>query len=472
MDKMIKEINTEMNRRIEKGREVLLKTIPLWSYFMEHIMPEFGYEEWVSTASNVSDRMGDTIYSSIEGDEQVYVRVMDYKSIEKSNILDFIKTHQASHNLEKKNEWGILTDCDTFILTNADIIDLQQPEESLVFKIRITDRDYWKNMLNYFSYENLFKTQNTRYFVDVARFRLANILKSSNSYDTYKSTLLNFFDFYCRNHSYIEMCRDGRNPLEKVVFDDFKKFIQEKQKGKNKLLKEATLYNNYSHIAGYLQGLKIHNEDFRKERNLKLKDFDVERSDKDLTFFTKDNIEDIIEYFDNEKIHSNRNVLLFYLLVYIGMEKSTIINLRMGDIDVHNGKYIKDAKDIELPSSFIKRFKQLKKENQQNKTEYVFNTYNRGKYKKLSEGTINSLFIGLKDQDEKYENVSPLSLRNALAEYLFDVGFSIEEICYLMNIKIGNILSYISEEKIMKEGKRRLNGQIKKHPFYYSLDKE
>ena len=473
MDKLIREIIEEMNCRKKTEYKYLLESKAIQQYFQEVVLGKLGYEDWVQSASNVKGQVEDTIYRNRKrGEEQIYVRVADYESIKNQEIFEFIKTHQKAWNLDTKNEWGILTDCASFILTNATIIDLQQPMESVIFRINITVRDYGRKMLGYFSYNNLFQTENTRYFVGVSKFRLKNILKSKKSFQTYKSTLWNFFDFYGKKHPYKSMSNGKREPLERISFEDFKEFIIDKQGERTKLLKEDTVYNNYSHIAGYLKGMEIQNADFGKDRNFKLQDFDVDRECKKLSFFTKSNVEIMIDFFDDGKIHSNRNVLLLYLLIYMGMEKSAILDLKWENFEIKNRRYKKNQVEIELPQAFIKRLEKLKKENQDNKEPFVFTTYNKGLYKRPSDGAINRIFNELKETDNKYENVSPLYIRNALAEFLFEAGFSIEEICYLMNIKASNILSYISENKIMEEGKKRLDGNINRHPFYHSLDEQ
>ena len=458
-----------MNNRIKQQNELRLEADAIQEYVTAYIKPELGYGNWTLGAPTVKSNRNDVILCDNNSENKLYLRVCAYKTIDDNNINDFMRTVKAECNDKRKIEWGIITDCDTFILINTEVANVQKIPESIVFRISILEKDHWKYMLKYFTYKNLFQSKNTRYFAEIARFHSKEILKSENSFETYKSTLWNFFDYYSDKHTYEEMERYYGEPLERVPFDSFRKFITSKREGKSKLLKETTIKNNYSHLAGFFKGLGIQNAEFMKDRDLKIQDFEFATESKTFSFLTKENVESIIDLFDSDKTHSDRNVVLFYLLVYMGMEKSVILDLKWDDINEKSGKYIRDGFNIKLPPHFIERFKQLKEQEKKNGMTSVFTTLYKGEYKNPSASTINCLFKSLKESDEKYKDISPLNIRNALATFLFRSGYSLEEICYLMNIKVSNILNYISEEEIRTMGAQRLAEDIKKHPFYNIL---
>lgn len=77
---------------------------------------------------------------------------------------------------------------------------------------------------------------------------------------------------------------------------------------------------------------------------------------------------------------------------------------------------------------------------------YVITTYHKGAYCIPNAGTINAIFAKLKNSKKEYEVFTPQYIRSSLPEALLREGFALEEICYLMNIKVSNISNYISQK--------------------------
>lgn len=404
--------------------------------------------------------------------QKLYVRCVKYGTIDSQSKLIFIKETLG------EAKWKLLTDGNEIILINDDIKSSAEsgiPEfylDKIVFHIRIRQKDYWKFLLKYISDENLFESENASYFKDIAQFKAKRTLKDEYSFNTYKSTLFSFFDFYADNHPYSDLRFRKYQALAKITIEDFKQFIIQKQEKKGGPLAKDTLSNNYSHISSMLRTLDVTNVDFKEDKDLKLSDFEVNVSLKDSISFNQSNIQEALAFFYHFKQNNLRNISIFFLSVFTGLDRSDILKLKWDHIKFQQKRIRIDKANIPVPERFISLMKLLKKESDSNDISIpnVFTAYHHGTYQPISISSINKIFSSLGEYNGKFSNYSSQYIRKSLANLLFQSGFSLEDIAYLMNIELRTFSKYFSPKILRELGEKRLKEKITMHPFYDILD--
>ena len=119
---------------------------------------------------------------------------------------------------------------------------------------------------------------------------------------------------------------------------------------------------------------------------------------------------------------------------------------------------------------------EVQKKQDKNKLAYVFTSSKSKQFKKVNESTINDIFNKIANIDvnnEMWKFYSPQYVRECLVAHMFDAGYSLEQIMYYVGLDSNKISNYISHDKIIAEGKKRIKNGMKSaiiHPFQYVVD--
>lgn len=362
-------------------------------------------------------------------------------------------------NYMSKETWGVLTNGIQYVLVNNKIdtsnTSITDDETLLLSKVVFwfdlsKARNYDLKYFSYLSKDNIFINKTTTYFQYIAQFKALKFINKENSWGTYKSTLFQFFDYYSN-------LMGKYRELSRIDTDDFIKFIKLKQKSDNGLPKSITskksINNSFSHLNEMFSTLEIKNETFSKGRENILRVFEETEHKKSVNYLTVENISKIITYFEGKE-SAARNVAIFVLCAYIGMEKPKIYKLKWSSIDLTHNLLLIDNKKIPMCSILVYAFSKLDEFRKKNKIkgDYVFVTYYQGKYKPFQENTINGIFNSIVDIDsnvDMWKIFSPQYVRNCLFTALYESGMYLDEIMFLTGIDLKNIGKYITNQQII-----------------------
>jgi integrase/recombinase XerD len=406
----------------------------------------------------------------VSNKEHLYVETKrgDNELVEKDivQILDYLSRCNV--------EWGLLTNGKNYILLNRKVepIDNRQGfySDKIVLAINLFSNSDLK-LIKYLSKEYIFESKVSLFLKDIAQFKALKYPGDSNkSWLAYKSTLFGFFDYYAENEKKYRQ-------LEEVRVDDFENYLkydQSKKEMTNKKINSLNTFNNkYSHIRSMFIELKknkkITSHHFEEERKNLINNFDNGDLQEVNNHLTKDNVQLIINYFkQNDK--SVRDLVIFMLCVYIGLERSTISSIKWEMFDFSKRIMKIDRREIPISTQLYTLLKELEKENKESKIKgnYLFYTYYGKRYNILKENSINQIFKRIEKIDEsdaRWKEFSPQYIRNNLIRMLFENDYSIDEISYITGMDLANISNIISFRDICKKVNTRRNIIMKKHPF-------
>ena len=162
-----------------------------------------------------------------------------------------------------------------------------------------------------------------------------------------------------------------------------------------------------------------------------------------------------VEMYSSKK-NSARNIVVYLMCVTLGMERSEIHNMKWENFDSDFKHINLYGRKIEL-NNMLKRYLQLFQKEQGRKKGYMFVALYNGKYKKVTESTINDVFNEFKKVEEYGDVYSPKFLKNCLILSMFYDGYSIEDIIYVTNIDMKNLAKYITTEMIVERRKGTMN---------------
>lgn len=163
----------------------------------------------------------------------------------------------------------------------------------------------------------------------------------------------------------------------------------------------------------------------------------------------------------NNKRFSTRNITIFLLSLYCGIQRSEIIKLKWSDII--DGNIIINSRKLKLPNAVSKHIEILKDFKVENKIKIdnVFVTKYRSQYLPASEVTIyDDLKISI-----GWKNCCPEKIATSLIPMLYKNGYSIEEIAYITGKNLANLEKIISYKDMIKNIEIEKKRRSKKHPF-------
>lgn len=377
----------------------------------------------------------------------------------------------------KKASWGILTNGTRYVLMNKDINGTI--EEQVVFDISLgsTDAKIDRMYLKYFSYENLFEKRTTQFFADVAQYRIY-AKKENNSWKQYKSTLYTFFDYYAENnHDYnMKYSNKPHGALSQISVEDFNQYVNAKKA--KKIESQRTRENKYSYILSFFKTLLdygyIDRSQFILDRKRGLSDFNDTPKQKSENHLTAENFQIILNFIYNNSKEKYRDMAVFLLCSYYGLERILVNSLKWNNIDTNKRTMTIENRIYEINDLLNLSLNELQKEKKKNKnrSEYVITaSYHDRGCDKVNETTINRWFDKLKKIDadnDMWSDFSPQYVRKCLIFRMFEAGFSIEQIAYYTGLDLIKLANYIPIDVLFDEGKKRLKKGIKqkaRHPF-------
>lgn len=416
------------------------------------------------------------IYINISENQALYVEVKNGYNDLKEEDIDQLCQYITNMN----GEWGVLSNGYRYILINNNIKSLSKSKSNSTDKIvldisvdSITDIKY----LNYFSQKSIFEDQITYYYVHAAQYKSYILPTNKASWASRKSTLFNFLDYYAHKKGYKVHSNNITEPLTKIDIEDYFDYIDykiENQKGNKRLNSKETIKNSYSYFTSFFNTLKNHSyisdHNFKYSRKEILAKYEDTPKIKNEHYLTEDRFKKILEYIYSRN-NNDRNIVIFMLCAYYGIERSDVDNLKWEQIDMQRGIIKFGKRIIKMNNLMIMCLNNIQKtQNGKKKNEYVLLKRDRNIYKKATVGIINFVFDDLQHIDESdvtWKQFSPQYVRDCLIKEMFNVGYSIEQIVYETNLNLSNIPCYLSHENILKRGKERANNKIFKpsHPY-------
>ena len=392
---------------------------------------------------------------------------------DKKQITEYLNSHPDNI------VWGLLTNGRRYILFNNNIKGTV--EDKVVFDISIDnkkDQDY----LKYFSYENLFISKNTNFFADVAQFKAYRRQEDSknSSWDVYKSTLFNFFDYYAANHQYSSLSPYPRECLTHITIEDFLSYINGKTQSKSTksgkiVSSKQTIQNSYSYLAAFFTTLKekgdIFDHSFKYGREQVLAIYEDTPKIKSENYLSTERYEKILDYLYSEK-NNYRNISIFLLCSYYGFERSEVNELIWDNIDLSKGIINLENRSYKMDNLLKVCLKNIYAERARMKSKhsFVITTFSNNKFRKANSSTINAIFNcfeNIDKNDSTWRSFSPQYARECLIRTMFESGYSLEQIAAYIGVDVTRIISSIPNEIIISEGKKRLNKGNKQviHPY-------
>lgn len=262
----------------------------------------------------------------------------------------------------------------------------------------------------------------------------------------------------------------AKNPYsEKVLKEigrtDFVEFIHRKQSEKKDGLSKKTIQNNCSHIATFFKELGIGNTAFSDSREATVRIFEEIEKAQPQPKFCRETIEAVLNFFDKGKQKSLQDMCMFYLFACTGIKRSAVLKIRWSDYCQRDRTLTIGGRGIPLSRDFSEALAQLKRE-AENKTGPIF-TLKYRETKAVTASGVTSLFQRINAEGGEFEGFSAQYMRTSIVPFLFNAGYSLEEISYLTNIDARNFLNYISKDEIKQVGQTRLYKNLKEngHPF-------
>lgn len=467
MQEIVKQLRSEFNRRKDNLQEDNIRIHIIADTFLKYC----GYDTRkcvyeAPTGKGYCDMFVPTI-----GDNAISIEVksgkkaLEIKDIEQ--VMKYVSDKQQKLAILTNGYEYVLLD---FKLSSAPVIKGDALESYVVFWFNIfkargkglTELKYFK----YLNFENLCKRQSTLFYRDVAQYREWKLEQGMKqvSWNSYRCTLYQFFDFYSQKVLYKQPFEvEGKRCYETLGMDLIKEFIKERKRNSENVSRD-TINNNYTHIYNMLYELKKHGkigyislDDSRKQNLVEYEEIEQKKTYD--TIKTED-IHEVIKFLKQRR-NSTRDIVLFLLTVTLGLERSQLLELTWDNFCSGFKYIIVDGRKIELCLILQRYLTQLYKEHQQNrvKSAYILQLYYNKQYKPMKEWNINDVFDNFAKitNDEKWKNYSPKYLRCCLIKTLFATGYSIEDIVYITGIDIKNLANLIGTDKILERKNNKIS---------------
>lgn len=467
MDEIVNLLRNEFNRIKDVCHEGNLQYYVVINTFLKY----YGYDiEHLEIEKRIVKGFCD-IYVPTIGNEALIVEVKTGKeSLELNDI-----TQAINYASFRQQRFAILTNGKEYALLDSHIkTDPKDGYDALksyivfwfdIFKTKekgITKLKFFK----YLSFENLYEKKTTHFYCDIARYREWKCEQGMKeaSWTVYRCTLYQFFDFYAQKKVYKrEFESEGKQCYENLGIEDFKEFIKDRKRNKDKSSKK-TIESNFSHVYDMLHELKKHgrinNIILSESRKQNLFEYEQTNRKKEFGAINAEEIRMVISFLEKGK-NANRNIVVFLLTISLGLERSQLLELVWDSFDKKLRYIIIDGRKIEMCGLLQKYLSLLFEESKAKKKKlpYVLQTYSGKKYKRISEWGINNIFDKLTTltNDSKWRDYSPKYLRHCLIMSMIESEYPLEEIIYVTGIDIKNITNYITTDMILARKNIKIN---------------
>lgn len=399
------------------------------------------------------------------------------------NILFFVEVKRKNHQItpkeigqlagylnDKNIEWGLLSNGNRYILLNNKI-DAPAPDKVvfeyfLIHEKNGKSKEKNKLYLNHLSKSSLFDSEITKYLCYLSEF-LLRFRDSEHNLSMigrqYESAIYGFIGYLIeKEHSF------DFNYINTTNFTKYLTKINTPQK-----YSKQSLENKYRYILSFINFLEAKGLMQNAFKNIDLNSvlsksgFKQEIKLKDS--ITKNEIMELLSYFDTCR-YPLRNKLVLTLLIY-GFDIEDIITLKDDQIDLKKAIIKIKNKPFKITQNLYILLSEHLNEKKKNKVKIKYTLYTKHEksYKQLKYNTlseiINNSFNSINVDEERKKQLNIKSIRASLIKNLYDCGYSLEEICYLTNLNILTIASYIDEDKIIRNGKKFIPKITTKHPY-------
>lgn len=468
-EKKIADLKDRLDRILSNNEKTIQCVI------VEDFLEILGYKrEWFKLEVNEYDSI---LYSDIsvivDRNPQNPFKVECKNGDKALNNRDIEQLSRYLNANNSKGEWGLLSNGNDFILYNNSIKGTIDERIVLEFNLKsLSNIEY----INYFSYEFIYKRKVTSFFKYLKQFEI--LFKEKNkpsSFNVYKSSLINFFNYI------VNIKNDNFTSLEHITIYDLYNWISYEIKNVNtknyRIITSANqIDNKLRHINSFYNTLK-ENSIIAKNpfENLKLSDVlsfinfvDIEKKSKKIISVTE-----AYEMYNNQhlKRSNTRNELIILLLLYTGITKNELLNLKASQIDFEKKHLRFNDRCIPLDDIIIKKLKKYVNKAKINllKDEYIFSSdYSE----KNGDIFCNSFFNGILKEsldskifdDSRKKEIDIKFFRENFIRQLYSAGFWIEEIAYYTGLTIGQVSNYISSSQI--EARVKSKKFLDKHPYF------
>lgn len=457
------------------------------------MLKELGYEELLfdfehPLCRDSKNNKHADIFIPVEPGKAMFVETKKYsKDLNEEDIIQLAEYITLSHEIA----WGILTNGrQIFLLNNS--IDIYGKEQKNVLDKLVLRVEYnpstgqFKNgdYIKYFSKENIYDTHVTNYFKAVAQF-LAKHSLSKASEEKYQNTLWQFFDYYIsKGNKYTIYGAREYAPLEEIKDRDFIEFLKNfksttrKASGKVPLAKCSHIFTMYDVMEknGFISINTM--KDVRKRAKVEVEYDESNQEDDSKKILTTKNIEIIMNKLKNKPY----KIVIFILAAYYGFSRDNIAKFLAepwSAVDFDKHIFILGTKKYPLvgvmENNLIHMRENYKKRGIKKPSSiYVFKK--NGVYTSVGTDTINAVFDEIKKYKEEGVNwrlFNPQNTRSAAIYNMLCAGCSIEEIAYITDSALIQLVKYLPDDIVEKNGEKEWkskNGGRDKHPFKEIFD--
>ena len=252
--------------------------------------------------------------------------------------------------------------------------------------------------------------------------------------------------------------------------EDFYNYINNYHSAKkNGAQSKETIKNKYSYLKFFFCSLKEHgyipSHHFNYSRNMVLDKYAETPNKKSSNYLDNKNFLSILKYYYNSK-NKYINIFIFLLCAYYGLERSEVLSITWGDINLSKFEMSIKSRKYKLNNLALLCLDKMQKHLHPHKIKKE--TYIIGNSSQpVNACKINDILNEIGNISIEWKGFCPKYVKKCLAERMFSNGFSLEEIIYYLNINVKSVGNYIQEETIISEGMNRFNSPAKKpkHPF-------
>lgn len=437
--------------------------------FMEHCgynEKDFDYESRTYEGKKRVD-----ISVNIKKELKLFIEVK-----KRDNSLDQDSCIQLVNYINTANiEWGILTNGNDYILFNNDIKSSAQNKEILRFSLFLNPNSSIskyrnKNNLKFFSYNNLFVTETTKYFRYLTEFKNKKLIpdkSNSMSMQQYYSVIYNYLN-------YLSLQDFPFDPNQITNKYNFKNFLSsQKNNYNNKQVKRyKTIINKYRYITSFCELLKRRNQindnnfKFLTEEDM-VKGFNLNEKKVLSNPLTNSEINEILKAANRTRNHV-RNKLIILFLFYTGINPKEMPNIEINDFNENKQTININSRIIKLPNNICTILLNYLNERKKNKykSKYLFCGLYNGSFIQLGEGNFNRIIKDILKYTfiptERQKIISPYFFKYSLIRSMLNNKISIAEISKYTGLTPESICDYLTEDDFKKIN---YNNIIKKHPY-------
>lgn len=410
------------------------------------------------------NRFADIVIDIREGEKLI----VETKKYDPKRDLDDDDLQQLIDYLSReKSSWGILTNGREILLINIAASAGIDVAEKVVLRINIAvgkQRGKNEKYIKYLSKEKIFDSRVTNYYRDIAYFFSLHRL-SKSSRERYENTLYNFFDDYAENNKiYIEYAGGRHQSLEEVSEKDVIEFLK-RDRPFGRPYSGQIPKAKCAHIGAMFKDL-CESGYIKENRMSRL----LERAT--IVFESGENSSDIAEKVLSlqemkvilsglEEQNKPSKIMIFILCAYYGFDRALIVkffSIPWTSVDYEHCCFELEGKKYPMVEKLAKCLREKQREYKEKGVKpTAINVIRKGeKYLPAKKDTVNAVFDeDIKAMDKENERINTLTPQKMRAIVIYNMckcGCTLDEVPYLTNATVAQILRYVPEDIIQKNG--------------------